>query len=175
MLYLGKSRGRNCYSIYDEGKHKDIEIHKIANNGIFTDMHKLKKELEKEAGIENKLLKAMPTLTQILMTQDLYYVGPDGKMKAVLDKTFTEDAADIANVMEEDLFSENNLDLIKKHSPVFYKSLLKNSFESVLISRIRKDEQTKGFLVCAVRRSLRIWQENECAILFYLAELLAQI
>ena len=174
MLYLGKSRGRNCYSIYDEGKHKDIEIHKIANNGIFTNMHKLKKELEKEAGIENKLLKAMPTLTQILMTQDLYYVGPDGKMKAVLDKTFTEDAADIANVMEEDLFSENNLDLIKKHSPVFYKSLLKNSFESVLISRIRKDEQTKGFLVCAVRRSLRIWQENECAILFYLAELLAQ-
>ena len=77
--------------------------------------------------------------------------------------------------MEEDLFSENNLDLIKKHSPVFYKALLKNSFESVLISRIRKDEQTKGFLVCAVRRSLRIWQENECAILFYLAELLAQV
>ncbi len=173
MLYLGKKKGRNCYSIYEEEKHKNIEIHSIANEGIFTNMHKLKREIEKEKGFDNKIFKVMPQLTKILQMQDLYYVKSDGKMRAVLDKDFIEDASDLPEVMEGDLFSESTLDLIKKHSPVFYQTLIKHNFESVLMSRIQKNGKTKGYLVCAVRRSLRIWQQNECAILFYLAELLA--
>ena len=172
MLYLGKSKGRNCYTIYEEEKHKDIEIRKIASNGIFTSMHKLKLDIENVKGLENRLLKALPQLTDVLKIHDLYYVTDDGKMRAVLDKSFLEDASDLPKVMDEDLFSESNLDLIKKRSPVFYKSLTKNGFESVLISRIRRGETVKGYIVCAVRRSLRIWQENECALLFYLSELL---
>ena len=172
MLYLGKSKGRNCYTIYEEEKHKDIEIRKIASNGIFTSMHKLKLDIENAKGLENRLLKALPQLTDVLKIHDLYYVTDDGKMRAVLDKSFLEDASDLPKVMDEDLFSESNLDLIKKRSPVFYKSLTKNGFESVLISRIRRGETVKGYIVCAVRRSLRIWQENECALLFYLSELL---
>ncbi len=173
MLYLGKDGGRNCYTIYEESKHKDIEIRKIANNGIFTNMYKLKSDVQKESVFENKLLKALPTLKEILRIQDLYYVLPDGKMRAVLNKEFAADASDLSQVMQNDLFSESNLELIKKHSPNFYQSLIKNGFESVLISRIRNDKEIKGYLVCAVNRSLRIWQENECAILFYLSELLA--
>ena len=173
MLYLGKDGGRNCYTIYEESKHKDIEIRKIANNGIFTNMYKLKSDVQKESVFENKLLKALPTLKEILRIQDLYYVLPDGKMRAVLNKEFAADASDLSQVMQNDLFSESNLNLVKKHSPVFYKSLIKNGFESVLISRIKNDKEIKGYLVCAVNRSLRIWQENECAILFYLSELLA--
>ena len=38
---------------------------------------------------------------------------------------------------------------------------------------IRRNDEIKGYLVCAVERSLRIWQENEYAILYYLAELLS--
>ncbi|MBR1639067.1 MAG: GGDEF domain-containing protein [Treponema sp.] len=174
MLYLGKNRGRNCYTIYDEIKHKNIEIHKIAKNGIFTNLHKLKMDLEKHKGFENKLLKAIPQITEVLQMHDLYYVRNDGKMRAVLDKKFLADASDLQNIMEDDLFSESTLDLIKKHSPIFYESLKKCGFETVLISRIRKEEKIKGYLICAVKRSLRIWQENECAILFYLSELLAE-
>ncbi len=174
MLYLGKNKGRNCFTIYNEAKHKDIEIRKIANNGIFTSMHKLKQDIENEKGFEKRLLKALPQLNDVLQIHDLFYVTDDGKMRAVLDKSFCADASDLPAVMEEDLFSESTLDLIKKRSPIFYKSLTSNGFETVLISRIRKGKTTKGYLVCAVKRSLRIWQENECAILFYLSELLAE-
>ena len=173
MLYIGKNGGRNCFTVYEEEKHKNIEIHKIANNGIFTNMHKLKLDIQYETGFENKLLKAMPTLTDVLKIHDLYYVLPDGKMRAVLDKSFTADASDLPEVMQNDLFSESTLSLIKKHSPIFYKSLIKNNFESVLISRIQNGKESKGYLVCAVKRSLRIWQQNECAILYYLSELLS--
>lgn len=88
MLYLGKNRGRNCYTIYDEIKHKNIEIHKIAKNGIFTNLHKLKMDLEKHKGFENKLLKAIPQITEVLQMHDLYYVRNDGKCVPCLIKNF---------------------------------------------------------------------------------------
>lgn len=173
MLYLGKNLGRNCYKVYEEEKHKYVEIRKIAKNGIFKNMYKLKTGIESEKGFENKLSKVVPQICEILQVADLYYVDSEGEMHATLDKNFSGDASDLSNIMEEDLFSQGSLDLIKAHSPKFCKVLSKNGFESVLISRIRKDDKVKGYLVCAVDRSLRIWQENECAILYYLAGLLA--
>ena len=173
MLYVGKSMGRNCYKIYDEEKHRYVEIRKIARNGIFKTMHKLRSEIEKEKTLEGKLIKAMPLIGEILLIKDLYYVSADGKMHAVHDKNFCHDASDLPAIMEDDLLSQGSLDLIKKHSPKFYKALISGGFESVLISKIRKENDIKGYLVCAVDRSLRIWQENECAIVYYLAGLLA--
>ena len=90
-----------------------------------------------------------------------------------LNKNISEDASDICELMKDDMFSESTLDLVKKYSPKFNQALIKNDFESVLVCRIQKDDKVKGYLVWAVRRSLRIWQENECALIFYLAELLA--
>ena len=165
--------GRNCYKIYDEEKHRYVEIRKIAKNGIFKTMHKLRSEIEKEKTLEGKLKKAMPQLGEILQIKDLYYVSPEGKMSAALDKNFCYDASDLRDIMDEDLISQGSLDLIKKHAPKFYKVLINNGFESVLISKIRKESKIKGYLVCAVDRSLRIWQENECALVYYVAGLLA--
>ncbi|MDY6396151.1 MAG: GGDEF domain-containing protein [Treponema sp.] len=173
MLYLGKNMGRNCYKVYEEEKHKYVEIRKIAKSGIFKSMYKLRTGIESETGFENKLKKVMPLLAETLQIKDFYYVTSNGDIHAVLDKNFNGDASDLQNIMEDDLFSQGSLDLIKKHSPKFYKVLSQNGFESVLISRIRKKDKIKGYLVCAVDRSLRIWQENECAIVYYLAELLS--
>ena len=174
MLYIGKNRGRNCYTIYDEEAHRDVEVTKIARRGVFTDMYRLRKVMEKAEDFEHKLQAVMPMLMEILTIHDLFYAGEDGRMKSVMNRSFDEDAADIANLMTDDLFSEHTLDAVKKNSPVFYKTLVKNGFESVLVARIRKAYKVSGYLICAVNRSLRIWQENECAVLYYIAGLLAE-
>ena len=174
MLYIGKNRGRNCYTIYDSENHKNVEVSKIARRGVFTDMHRLRTIIEKAENFEHKLLSVMPLLMEILKIHDLFYVGEDGRMRSVMNRSFDGDAADIANLMSDDLFSENTLDAVKKNSPVFYKTLISNGFESALVARIRKAYKVSGYLVCAVNRSLRIWQENECAILYYVAGLLAE-
>ena len=172
MLYLGKNRGRNCYTVYEASKHKDIEIRKIAKNGMYTDMHNMKLRMEGIEGIKNKLRAVIPQLMDMLQIQDLYYVYNGTRMRAILDETFDEDASDIANIMTDDVCAENTLEPVKKHAPVFYASLLGRGFESALIVRVRRGSQIHGYLICAVKRSLRIWQENECAILYYLAELI---
>ena len=119
----------------------------------------------------------MPILLEILKIHDLYYVQTepksDGKLKAVINSDFEGDASDIQNLMTEDLFSENTLDNVKINSPHLYKTLIKNGFESAMIVRVRKGDTILGYLVYAVNRSLRIWQENKCAILYYVAGLLA--
>ncbi|MBR4823604.1 MAG: GGDEF domain-containing protein [Spirochaetaceae bacterium] len=174
MLYIGKNRGRNCYTIYDAEAHRNVEVTKIARRGVFTDMYRLRKVMEKAEDFEHKLQAVMPMLMEILTIHDLFYAGEDGRMKSVMNRTFDGDAADIANLMTDDLFSEHTLDAVKKNSPVFYKTLVKNGFESVLVARIRKAYKVSGYLICAVNRSLRIWQENECAVLYYIAGLLAE-
>lgn len=47
-------------------------------------------------------------------------------------------------------------------------------FDSALIARVRKRDEIFGYIVCAARRSFRIWQENECAVIYYLAGILAE-
>ncbi len=34
--------------------------------------------------------------------------------------------------------------------------------------------KTDGFIVCAVKRSLRIWQDSECALMYFISGLIAK-
>ena len=174
MLYYGKNKGRNCFTVYQEEKHKNIEVSKIARRGIYTYIHQLGTSMEEVSGFENKLKSAMPVLSEILKVNDIFYVRKDGRLKAVMNLQYDGDASDIDKLMTEDIFSENTLDKVKSNSPEFYKTLIGKGFETTLIVRIRKASEIYGYLVCAVKRSLRIWQENECAILYYVAGLLVE-
>ena len=174
MLYLGKSRGRNCYNIYDEKMHKDIEVAKLANYGIFTAMSILRSLTETVEGFTCKLDAVMGVLPNMLQIHDLYYTDDHLRLRAVTDPSLDEDVSDIAALMTGDIFAENTLDKVKERSPLFYKALKANGFESAMAVKIRKHDRVYGYLICAVKRSLRIWQENECALLYYLAGLLAE-
>ena len=43
----------------------------------------------------------------------------------------------------------------------------------MLITRIGIQDKTFGYLVCAEPKNLRIWQDDEYAILFFIARMLA--
>ena len=173
MLYLGKSRGRNCYTIYDKDKHEDIKVSSIARRGIFADMHEIKTLMEKTAPEDEKLFSVMPLLTEILHIKDLYYVYKKNPMRAVIDRSFYCDASDIDALMTGDMVSESSLENVEKISPVFASGLRAKGLESVLVVRVRSHDEVFGYLICAAPRAQRIWQDYECAILYYVAELLA--
>ena len=173
MLYLGKSKGRNCYSIYDHDKHKDIEITKLANYSVYTSMSRIRNAMEKVEGISGKLKEVSPVLTEVLQVNDMYYIDKDGLMKAVNNKAFSVKAGDVGQLMDDDMFSESTLEKVERFSPAFHSALKDNGFESVMVAKIRNRDEVYGYLVCAAKRSFRIWQENERAIMYYLAGLLA--
>ncbi|MCR5419244.1 MAG: GGDEF domain-containing protein [Lachnospiraceae bacterium] len=172
-LYLGKSKGRNCYKIYDPERHSDIQIAQISPNSVFSGMHQMRLLTEREKSFEKKLQAAVPKALEMLQIRNLFYIRQDGRMKSALDDGFDGDASDIAALMRDDIFSESTLEEVEQRSPVFFKTLTDNGFETVLVARIRHFDEVNGYLICAVRRSQRIWQDNECAALYYLAGLLA--
>ena len=174
-LYRGKTKGRNCHIIYVEEKHKNLEIRKIAKRGMYTTFHSMIRQYELTPGILNKLRNLTPLVMEELQVSDLYYVGREGVMRSVRNPSVSGDARDIANllVLDDDLYATNNITDIEKKSPVFYETLTTQEVEALLIVRIGIASETDGYLLCAEPRSRRIWQEAECAILYFLAKLLA--
>ena len=173
-LYRGKSKGRNCYIIYVKEKHANIDIQQIARRGVYTTMCNVVRMFEMVPGLKNKLLSVTPVLIDELRLTDLYYVGRDRVMRAVRAQGVEEPVGDIDNLMNDELFTTNNLERVNARCPVFYDALKRREVESLMVVRVGMDNAVPdGYLVCAEPHSLRIWQEDECAVMFFLAKLIA--
>lgn len=172
MLYIGKSKGRNCYTIFEGDVGDIMEVSVRSRRGVFTDMLDLRLGMEKEKTHEAKIKAAFPVLSDVLQISELYYIRPGSNMRAVNDPDFECDAPDIDAFVTEDLVSEGSIENIKNTAPKFAASLKANRLGSVLIARVRDGDNIEGYLICAVQRSHRIWQEYECAILYYVAGLM---
>ena len=173
-LYRGKSKGRNCHIIYVAEKHKDIVIRQIARRGMYTTFSRMIRLFEMVPGLVNKLHSVMPLLMEELQISDLYYVGSRGIMRAVRDSAMAESVTDVARLLQsDDLFSDNSLTKVKERSPEFFGVLSRREIETLCVIRIGLDSATDGYLICAEARNRRIWQEAECAMLFFLAKMIA--
>ncbi len=173
-LYRGKSKGRNCHIIYVEEKHKNIEIRKIARRGMYTTFSGMVRQFELAPGLLNKIRGVMPLLMEELQISDLYYVGKQNIMRAVRQQGVEEPVCDLYDLLRsDDMFATNNMEEVRQRCPSFYEVMTKREVETLLVVRIAMDMDTDGYLICAEPRNRRIWQEAECAILYFLAKLLA--
>ncbi|MBR6898305.1 MAG: GGDEF domain-containing protein [Lachnospiraceae bacterium] len=172
-LYRGKTKGRNCYIIYVEEKHKDIVISQMARHGVYTAMHAMVRQFEMVPGIPNKLRSVMPLLMEELQVSDLYLVNNEGKVCAVRNESVTGYAPDIGNIMTDDLYSSNEVEKLDKRCPLFHAFLMEHKLETAVVIRINMDEDTYGYMFCAEPRSRRLWQENDNAIIYFLAKMVA--
>jgi len=172
-LYRGKSKGRNCYIIYVEEKHKNIEIRKMAGHGICMTMQSIMRQVELVPGIENKFHAVLPLLMDEIGITDLFYINKKNIMRAVLDTDFKEKVSDINILMKDEIYRTNEIDSVKDISPVFYSVLKKHDIETLLVTKVGMKNDTDGYLVCAEPRSHRIWQEDECAMIYFLSKLIA--
>ena len=173
-LYRGKNKGRNCHIIYVEEKHKDIVIRQIARRGMYTAFSRMIRQFELVPGLMNKLRSVMPLLMEELQISDLYYVGSGNTLRAVRNSELAEPVSDLKKLLRnDDMFSDNSLDWVQARSPEFYKVLKEREIETVCVIRIGMDMDTDGYLICAEPRNRRIWQEAECAMLYFLAKMTA--
>jgi len=173
-LYRGKSKGRNCHIIYVEEKHRDIEIRQIARHGLYTTFSGIIRQFELVPGLVNKLQNVMPLLMEELQITDLYYVGKSGLMRAVRNQDINEEVTGLDVLLRsDDLFASNDMEEVRRRSPEFYKTVEKLEVETLCVVRIGFRMDTNGYLICAEAKNRRIWQEAECAILYFLAKMTA--
>ena len=121
LLYRGKNKGRNCHIIYVEEKHKDIVIHRIARQGMYTTFSRMVRLFEMAPGLKNKLRSVMPLLMEELQVSELYYADRNGRMRAVRDDSVDEMLPDLEKLLQsDDMFADNSLEKVEQRSPVTY-------------------------------------------------------
>lgn len=173
-LYRGKSKGRNCHIIYVEEKHRDIQIRQIAKHGLYQTFNALVRHFEFAPGMVNKLRNVMPLLMEELQISDLYYMSRTGVLRAVRNPEVAVQLEGMDQLLRsDDLYASNDMEDVRKRSPAFHATVQKMEIETLCVVRIGTGMETDGYLICAERRNRRIWQEAECAILFFLAKMLA--
>ncbi len=171
-LYRGKSKGRNCYVIYNPEIHKDMDIKKLTRHGLHAGMKMITEMVDSANGFRARLKAVMPFLKEELQIQDMYYVGPNRKMRALYDDEFSEDVSDIENLIDDDMYFDHVGENMKVTSPKLYDAFSNHLMHSVLITRIGTEDDIRGYLICAGTRSQRIWQENERAFFYFLSRLI---
>ena len=172
-LYKGKTKGRNCYIIYVEEKHKDISMQELAKRGMYAILHDLSCRFDSRAALTDKLKAMLEQLYDDMRISDLYYVGCDDCFRSVRTGEVLGVVADLHGLTGEDLYTTNEIGSMAERSPGMYELCRVKEFETVLIMRIGAQGQTFGFLICAEPKNLRIWQDDEIAIIFFIARMLA--
>ncbi len=172
-LYRGKTKGRNCYIIYQAEKHKDIEIIKLKKNSLYEICRNLAAGFDSAGSLAEKLKAGFETVKNDLHLSDLYYIGKDREVKSAANGNSLGCACDINLLMKEDLFASNELSQIQNSSPEFFRILSENEIEAVLIMSISNTPESYGYLMCAEPHTMRIWQENEYTVMFLFARMLS--
>ncbi|MBQ6517326.1 MAG: GGDEF domain-containing protein [Anaerolineaceae bacterium] len=170
-LYRGKSKGRNCYIIYTPEKHKNIEIIKLKKNRLYDTFKNLAAGFDSADDIYDKMRAVYASLMNDLHITNLYYAGRKKELKSVIDMKNLGSVSDIDLLMKDEVYSTNDISQIRKVSPFFYQVLAENEVEAVLVMRINDGRTDYGYLVCAEPHTLRIWQEDEFAVMFLFARL----
>lgn len=172
-LYRGKTKGRNCYIIYVEEKHKDISIQQLAARSIYTIFHELSCGFDSCSRLSDKLKALHDILADDMRITDLYYVGRDNHFRNVSCGVSLGEVKDLDRLIRDDIYTTNEIKHIEPQSPSMYALCRKREFETVLVIRIGIQDETFGYLVCAEPKTLRIWQDDEYAIMFFAARMLA--
>ncbi len=172
-LYRGKTKGRNCYIIYVEEKHKDISIQELAGRDIYKIFHDLSRKFDSQSELSDKLKAMLDILEGDMRISDLYYVGNDNHFRNVSAGDSLGQVNDLDQLIKDDIYTTNEIRDMESKSPGMYELCRSKEFETVLIIRIGIQDETYGYLVCAEPRNLRIWQDDEYAIMFFVARMLA--
>lgn len=172
-LYRGKTKGRNCYIIYVEEKHKNISIQELAGRGIYTIFHDLSCKFDSRSKLSDKLKAVLDILADDLRISDLYYVGKDKHFRNVSEGASLGKVNDLDKLMEGDIYTTNEMKELEFKSRSMFELCRSQEFETILIIRIGIQDETFGYLVCAEPRNLRIWQDDEYAMMFFVARMLA--
>ena len=184
-LYRGKTKGRDCFIIYVEEKHRDIFLKSVrekSHSQMF--LHtKIQNILFKNGEYEANVQEAVDFVASYLML-DMMYIQRENQIRDLYVTTLSD--VKEAVVVDENLigtymgngttyFVENSLGLSKNSGDELYQQLIANGIFATVIVELRLFDHSYGFLRAdmTIRGQTRIWQQNELTLLIELGQKLS--
>ena len=179
-LYRGKQKGRNCYIIYVEEKHKNIDVHR-RDNAYLPDMFaSLCKATRSNEPFEIKVKYLLDYLVNAVSSTDCLVVINDLNIETLtsngaknLIKPSMEDFSLLFDDKTEYIVS-NQLKDYKMKSPGINRYMTSTNTQSIMAFKLGVTK-TCGYLAIMENRLLRVWQEREVSLAMYVAKLVSML
>lgn len=170
-LYRGKSKGRNCFIIYISEKHKMLEIQKIQNDDEVSMVFNINSFFDQKSELNQKLIDVSEYISANLHLDKMFVVLNDklydmNNMSIILDKI---DMSEIK--FNNELHKIENKTELKNKS--FGAAILECNVSSLLMTTIKAHHKILGYVMYGLKRTGKIWENSEIAVLMYLAKTIA--
>ncbi len=178
-MYRGKAKGRNCFIIYVDSKHKNIDTSKRAFQTTTEIIEVIDTIIDSDDHFMLTIKPVLKFVVDSLHIANAVVILKNGDIiEAYRDVPF--DMYDI-NISEwgklindnSDRASYYNIRNINSISPAIYEVLFNNDAESILISKIRMKSNFFGYILFTETVTERVWQEKEETIIHYIEKLIA--
>ena len=175
-LYRGKTKGRNCFIIYVESKHKNIEVHRNQETSLVTMFNRITELANNEKNdIDNRIkciLEFIKDSLQISVatffkTSDKSVINTGSSYSCKID----DECLDIFKKLtdKDGVYMPSGFIQFEKNEKV--SSFLKNNkIITFIVSRVYLNKNIIGYLILFEDKITRIWQEKEAALLLYIAK-----
>lgn len=176
-LYRGKIKGRNCYIIYVESKHKDIVVHEKAEGSLIKlfnsskrlfDIYKGKKQIIKST-VDFLYSHLHCSYVYFLTNERTYITNYNDEEKRAIEYYELH----LEKILNGDtIFFETPLTKYKANDEALANFLNSKAIQSIMVSKLKTYKTNYGYLIIAEKEITRIWQEHEIALVMYVSTLL---
>jgi len=173
-LFRGKTKGRNCFIIYVDEKHKHIEMRKNVEitTSAMQEIHSITTNPKKS--LEKKVVESMAYIINFLSLSHAYlYIDGKVMFKNVKEgcKDFTlpnfDELADLLD--EQGIINVNNYSDYKETRRSFHLYCSENHIYSCIIKEVTFGGERLGYLLFSDSKIKRIWQQNDRNMIAFLA------
>ncbi len=178
-LYRGKTKGRNCFIIYVESKHKNIDVHKKEASllsVIYKNLYNMVNTRDAGANPDEIIKNMLDYVNNILQVSQAVYVKPDktvisssASMHQVEDDCL-EILADL--VQNDEVFAPSNIREVKKNNKKLAKFVDDRNLLTFIISKICSLKHFYGYILLFESKIERIWQDKDVELLMYMDRLI---
>ena len=172
-LFRGKTKGRNCFIIYVDEKHKNIEMRKNVEitTSAMQEIHSILTNPKKD--LNKKAVEAMGYILNFLSLSHAYlYINGkvlyknigDGKDLGIPNFNDLKELLD-----EQGIINVNNYSDYKETKRSFHMYCGENHIYSCLIKEVTFAGAPLGYLMFADTKIKRIWQQNDRNMVAFLA------
>ncbi|MBE6137800.1 MAG: GGDEF domain-containing protein [Erysipelotrichaceae bacterium] len=177
-LYRGKKKGRNCFIIYDEEKHKDIDI--SSKSEIMSDMvdHVYRLLVEKN-DLQYRISDACGYFNNIYGIS-FYYLNNEGKIYTLANKTDIKindlDVSILKPVFnDKESFAINNYSYIKDKYPEFHEYCWDNKVMAIIVEKLYSYNTHYGYLLIVDHNIKRVWQKDDKILFSFFSKLIGLV
>ena len=175
-LYRGKTKGRNCYIIYVEEKHKDIVVREKSEGSLIEHFKSATRIFDIYR--DKKYIKhMMDFLYSELHCSGAYFLTSNDEIISFKDEKAIKTNVDYKPHLEgllrgDSIFYQTPLSKFKQNDKELRDFLEKRSIQSVLIVKLDTFGIFNGYIMICEKEITRVWQESEIALVMYAASLL---